>query len=122
MNKSAKNSDLILFTKQMLHGNFILHAVPIEFFDDSALNTCPEFRMMLIVIAFIETPTYLEAASGGVKKMFLKILQSSQENNCARVSLLKKRLWHRCFPVNFAKFLRTPFLQNTSRRLLPHAE
>ena len=22
---------------------------------------------------------------------------------------LKKRLWHRCFPVNFAKFLRTPF-------------
>ena len=24
-------------------------------------------------------------------------------------TLLKKRLWHRCFPVNFAKFLRTPF-------------
>ena len=29
-------------------------------------------------------------------------------------TLLKKSLWHRCFPVNFAKFLRTPFLQNTS--------
>ena len=28
-------------------------------------------------------------------------------------TLLEKRLWHRCFPVNFAKFLRTPFLQNT---------
>ena len=26
------------------------------------------------------------------------------------VTLLKKRLWHRCFLVNFAKFLRTPFL------------
>ena len=25
-------------------------------------------------------------------------------------TLLKKRLWHRCFPINFAKFLRTPFL------------
>ena len=25
-------------------------------------------------------------------------------------TLLKKRLWHRCVPVNFAKFLRTPFL------------
>ena len=25
-------------------------------------------------------------------------------------TLLKKRLWHRCFPVNFAKFLRTPFI------------
>ena len=26
-------------------------------------------------------------------------------------TLLKKRIWHRCFPVNFTKFLRTPFLQ-----------
>ena len=30
---------------------------------------------------------------------------------------LKKRLWHRCFPVNFDNFLRTPVLQNTSGRL-----
>ena len=29
-------------------------------------------------------------------------------------TLLKKRLWHWCFPENFAKFLRTLFLQNTS--------
>ena len=61
-----------------------------------------------------------------IKKVFLKISQNSQENICAIVSffnkvasprpatLLKKRLWHRCFPVNFAKFLRTPFLQSTS--------
>ena len=33
-------------------------------------------------------------------------------------TLLKKSLWHRCFSVNFAKFLRTPLLQNTSGRLL----
>ena len=33
--------------------------------------------------------------------------------------LLKKRLWHRCFPVNFANFLRKPFLQNNSGRLFP---
>ena len=33
-------------------------------------------------------------------------------------TLLKKRLGHRCFPVNFAKFLRTHILQNTSRRML----
>ena len=38
--------------------------------------------------------------------------------NKVLATLLKKRLWHRCFPVNFAKFLRAPFLQNTSRRLL----
>ena len=35
-------------------------------------------------------------------------------------TLLKKRLWYRCFPLNFVKFLRTPFLQNTSERLLLH--
>ena len=33
-------------------------------------------------------------------------------------TLLKKRLWHNCSPANFAKFLRTPFLQNTSGWLL----
>ena len=32
--------------------------------------------------------------------------------------LLKKRLWHRCFPVNFAKFLSKTFLQKASGRLL----
>ena len=33
-------------------------------------------------------------------------------------NFIKKRLWHRCFPVNFVKFLRAPFLQNNSGRLL----
>ena len=33
-------------------------------------------------------------------------------------SLWQRRLWHLCFPVNIAKFLRTPFLQNKSGRLL----
>ena len=58
-----------------------------------------------------------------VKWLFLDILQSSKRNICAGVSflinlqasdlpatLLKKRIWHRCFHVNFAKFLRIPFL------------
>ena len=65
-----------------------------------------------------------------VKKVFFKILLNSQKNFCARVSfneaaalsyatLLKKRLWRRCFHVNFAKFLRTPSFQSTSKwRLL----
>ena len=57
-----------------------------------------------------------------VKKVFLEISQNSHENTSARVSflinlqalglrpatLLKRRLWHTCFPVNFVKFLRTP--------------
>ena len=43
--------------------------------------------------------------------MFLEIPQNLKENTCARVffliklqSLLKKRLWHRCFPVNLWNF------------------
>ena len=35
--------------------------------------------------------------------------------------LLKKRLWHRCFPVKFAKFLRTTFLTEHLRWLLLRA-
>ena len=54
--------------------------------------------------------------------MFLKNLQNSEENTRARVSflikLLKKGIWHSCFPVNFAKFLRTLFLTEDLRWLL----
>ena len=40
---------------------------------------------------------------------------------CLRsAALLQKRLQDRFFLVNFAKYLRTHFLQNTSRRLLLH--
>ena len=64
--------------------------------------------------------------------MFLEISQNSQENTCARVSFLiklqaetcnfiKKELWHRCFLVNFVKFIRTPFVTEHLRcmSLLP---
>ena len=47
-----------------------------------------------------------------VLKKFVKFTGKQPANS------LKMRLWHRCFPVNFTKFLRTPFLQNTSGRLL----
>ena len=57
-----------------------------------------------------------------IKKVFLEISQNSQENICARVSFLRKFLikkaWHRCFPANFAKFLRTTFSTEHLLRLL----
>ena len=34
------------------------------------------------------------------------------------LTLLKKRLRQRRFPLNFVKFLRTPFSQNTSEQVL----
>ena len=58
-----------------------------------------------------------------IKKGVLKNLTKfTGKKTCARVSffnkvaglrpatLLKERLWHRCFPVNFVKFLRISFL------------
>ena len=65
-----------------------------------------------------------------LKKVFLKILEKSQENTCVGVSFfIKLQAWgHQLyckrdsetvvFSVNLAKFLRTPFLSNTSGRLL----
>ena len=58
----------------------------------------------------------------GVLKNFAKFTgkhrcQSLVFNKVAGLSpatLLKKRLWHSAFRVDFATFLRTPFLQNTS--------
>ena len=44
-----------------------------------------------------------------VKKVFLKISLNSLEKICAKVSILiKLKAEAFCFPVNFAKFLRTP--------------
>ena len=73
------------------------------------------FQLNLVLyLSLAVAPVFVrtEAATGGVlwKKVCLKISQNSQENTFA--TFLKKRLWHRCFLVNFAKFLRTSFLQN----------
>ena len=66
--------------------------------------------ILYLNLEFIET--IIQRCS--VKKVFFKILQNSQEKHlCLRpatATLLKNRLWHRCLPVNFVKFLRTPFL------------
>ena len=53
------------------------------------------------------------------KMLFLNILKNLLESTCTKAfalikmseayNLNKKRLCHRCFSVNFAKFLRTPF-------------
>ena len=44
-----------------------------------------------------------------LKKVFIK------RKTC---NFIKKRFQHRCFPVKFAKTLRTPFLKNICERLL----
>ena len=55
----------------------------------------------------------------GVLKIFLKI-RKTPKNSYKNLNLNKVSglLWHRCFLVNFAKFLRTPFQWNSSIELL----
>ena len=72
--------------------------------------------------SFIKKQPPVAFSKKGVLKKFLTIhlktpLLGSYFNRVSglrAVTLLKKRLQHRCFQVNFMKFLRTPFLQNTS--------
>ena len=50
-----------------------------------------------------------------LKKYVLKNFTKFKEKHLSRRI---KNLRHRCFPVNFARFSRTPFSRNTSGRLL----
>ena len=64
-----------------------------------------------------------------IRKLFLKILQYTQETpvlestfkkftDLQTCNFIKKRPQHRCFPVNIAKFLILPILKNICKRLL----
>ena len=55
--------------------------------------------MVMIISCFLDRKCSFWANL--LQKIKIKIVRPA--------TLLKKRLWNRCFPVNFAKFLRTPF-------------
>ena len=64
----------------------------------------------------LEAVTWRCSVKKGVLRNFAKftLKHLCQGLFCNKVAgfrpatLLKKRLWHRCFPINFAKYLRTP--------------
>ena len=52
------------------------------------------------------------------KALFFSILQEQSSRSVLwPATLFKKRLWRRCFPVDFVKFLRTPFFTEHLRWL-----
>ena len=55
----------------------------------------------------------------GVLKNYANFTGKQENVAC---NFFKKRLQHRCFPVKFAKFLRTPFFTEQLRWLLPMSE
>ena len=80
----------------------------------------------LISKLFLASVSLRRSVRKGVLRNFAKftgkhLCQSLFFNKVAGlrpVALLKKRLWHRCFLVNFEKFLRTHFLPDHLRWLL----
>ena len=55
---------------------------------------------------------------GVLRKVFAKFTGKHLRQRFYFNKVVKKRFWRKCFPVNLPKLLRTPFLQNTSGRLL----
>ena len=91
----------------------------------------PGYFRLVNIAKFLRTGFFIEHFHKQPLQVLLKVLETLQEGTCVGVSFknlqaeglqLHKniRLQHRCFPVNFAKFLRTPFLAGHPRWLLLH--
>ena len=87
------------------------------------MNNLEEFLdhvLTIFILLHKNTHPSLKKVRRGIKIDWIS--RSSQQEVFRKTSglqlFLKKRLWHRCFPVNFEKFLRTPFLTEHLRWLL----
>ena len=108
-----------LFKKSNMKLFFCLLKKMLVIFDQSKFSKIVMKSLIHSNESSIAIQTWMKIINWKWQFKISEISHNSQENTCARVSfLLKQRLWHRSFPVIFAKFLRTPFLQNTSGRLL----
>ena len=54
----------------------------------------------------------------GVLKTFAKFMEKQLYRNLCLNKVAGKTLRYRCFPIKFAKYLRTPILRDTSELLL----
>ena len=75
------------------------------------------FQVLTIVVKF--SILYIWGVPGYVSEGGVHLIFNSFTGPSTRpATLLKKRLWHMCFPVNFPKFLETPFLTEHLRWML----
>ena len=72
-----------------------------EFSQNSRENICARVSFLIKLQA---------SACNFVKRDTLAQVFFSEFCKISACNFIKKRPWHRCFPVNFAIFLRTPFL------------
>ena len=111
---------------QVFYMNFL-----VIFKTASPQNTCEWLLLIIHTLGINIKFHFLVATRGvlykkGVLRNFTKLTgnqlcQSLFFNKVASLrpaTLFKKRLWQRCFPLNFVKFQKTPFLQKTSEKLV----
>ena len=100
-----------MFLKVLQH----LQEAPVanSWWQSLSFNSCSlQVREILEIICGSSHQRY------SIKKGDVKNFVKFTGKNLWQRSLLAKRLWHRCFPLNFVKFLKTPFLTDTLRWLL----
>ena len=78
-------------------------------------NTEITMKLSRLTSVFGIGDVHLEAATGDVMKKFIIFIGKHQcwslfSINLQACNFIKKRLQHRCFPLNITKFLRTPSL------------
>ena len=79
---------------------------------------------LLLLLAYLKKQPPRCTVEKGVFKNFTnftgKHLCWSKLQGWRAYNFIKKNFLHSCFPVNFAKFLRTPIFKNICERLLLH--
>ena len=96
----------------------VFHCLSVGYFHSSKTRNI-YYKTVFFCVHFIYFSFRSSHKRFSVKKGVLKSFENSAILQLLEAcNFIKKRLWHRCFPVNFAIFLRTRFLQKTSRRLL----
>ena len=68
-------------------------------------ENCPPVRVRV----WLRISVRIRAGGGAI---FIELV-CTKAADLRPATLLKKRLWHRCFPMDFAKFLRSPFFYRT---------
>ena len=101
---------MFVFTSQFISHEFYIH---IQYFFGVVRNNLQKQPLEM----FCRKGVLKNFAKSTGKYLYLRLF-SNKIASLRSATLLKKRLWHWCFPVNFAKFLRISFVQNTSGRLL----
>ena len=75
---------------------------------------CTEIKLVVKICTYVKKKNYFAFIQKVRPEVFCikhvrKHFRGSRPVCLRPATLLKMRLWHRCFPVNFVKFLRTPY-------------